>query len=178
MRWIAPEEFSDKDLFRIVVFFVFHCPCKSLLAMNRTLDEYGWTSPWKAPYHLNWQLKRAASNYNLIFSSKNYDAMEEALKKANLYDDFPNDLKNERVCIYDREKNQFMSVFYHLRNAFAHCRLNMVDVDGECVFVLEDVVPNYKTGKNKLSARMIIKKSTLLKWIDLIEGGEKECSTK
>ena len=61
-------------------------------------------------------------------------------------------------------------MFYHLRNAFAHCRLNMVDVDGECVFILEDVVTS--KGKNKLSARMILRKSTLLKWIDIIESGE------
>ena len=67
-----------------------------------------------------------------------------------------------------------MSVFYHIRNAIAHCRLNMVDVDGECVFVLEDVQPNKNADRLKVSARMILRKSTLLKWIDLIEQGERE----
>ena len=100
--------------------------------------------------------------------------MDEALRKANLYDGFPADLESERICVYDNMHNQFLSVFYHLRNAFAHCRLNMVDIDGECVFILEDVIHEKKTNALKLSARMIIKKSTLLNWIDLIEGGEKE----
>jgi hypothetical protein len=104
--------------------------------------------------------------------------MDAALHKSDLNDNFPSDLSRERICIYDNQKNQFMSVFYHLRNSFAHCRLNMVDVDGECVFILEDVQPNQKSDQLKVSARMVIKKSTLLKWIDIIEGGEKEFSTK
>lgn len=82
-------------------------------------------------------------------------------------------LKNS-ICAVDNQKNQFMSVFYHIRNAFAHGRLNMVDVDGDCVFILEDVQPNKKEEKLKVSARMIIKKSTLLRWIDIIEGGQTE----
>lgn len=60
-----------------------------------------------------------------------------------------------------------------LRNAFAHCRLNMVDSDGECVFIIEDVKANKNDNKVKVSARMILRKSTLLKWIDLIEHGER-----
>ncbi len=50
----------------------------------------------------------------------------------------------------------------------------MIDVDGECVFVLEDIVRDKKKNTLKLSARMIVKKSTLLNWINLIEDGEKE----
>ena len=96
------------------------------------------------------------------------------MKRGNLYDDFPSDLKTERICVYDNMHNQFLSVFYHIRNAFAHCRLNMIDVDGECVFVLEDIVRDKKKNTLKLSARMVIKKSTLLNWINLIEDGEKE----
>ena len=49
----------------------------------------------------------------------------------------------------------------------------MVDVDGECVFILEDMVHEKKQKRYKLSARMILRKNTLLKWIDLIEGGER-----
>lgn len=100
--------------------------------------------------------------------------MDVALKRGNLYDNFPSDLKTERICVYDNMHNQFLSVFYHIRNAFAHCRLNMIDVDGECVFVLEDIVRDKKKNTLKLSARMVVKKSTLLNWINLIEGGEKE----
>lgn len=49
----------------------------------------------------------------------------------------------------------------------------MVDSDGECVFIIEDVKANKNDNKVKVSARMILRKSTLLKWIDLIEHGER-----
>lgn len=178
LNWIAPEQFNDYDLFRIVVFFVFHSPCPEQSFMCKTLEEYGWSAPWKKPYWLNCQLKQAASNYELIFPADRYTEMDTALEEANLKDNFPSDLFCERICIYDNQRNQFMSIFYHLRNAFAHCRLNMVDVNGECVFVIEDVQPNKKEEKVKVTARMILRKSTLLKWIDLIEGGEQEYNGK
>lgn len=47
INWIAPNSFEDKDLFRIVIFFVFHSPCENLSAVRRTLAEYGWSAPWK-----------------------------------------------------------------------------------------------------------------------------------
>lgn len=174
LQWIVPERFNDEDLFRIVTFFVFHSPCPELSSMGRSLSEYGWTAPWRNPYYLNRQLRQAATNYNLIYSANGYDAMENALEKAALRDSFPSDFETERVCIYDNQNNQFLSVFYHLRNAFAHCRLNMVDVDGDCVFILEDVQPKRNSISLKVSARMILRKSTLLKWIDIIEAGETE----
>ena len=174
MRWIAPEEYNDSELFRIVTFFVFHSPCDGLSSMRRTLAEYGWPAPWKKPFYLNKHLKKAASNFNLLYTASSYDDMEKALKDGDLLTAFPSDLGRERICVYDCQKNQFLSVFYHLRNAMAHCSLNMVDVDGECVFIFEDTVPKKNTGQLKVSARMIIRKSTLLKWIDIIERGELE----
>lgn len=174
LQWITPDRFNDAALFRIVTFFVFHSPCPELSSMGRSLSEYGWSTPWRKPYYLNKQLRQAATNYNIIYSANGYDAMEDALEKASLKDNFPSDLGKERICIYDNQNNQFLSVFYHLRNAFAHCRLNMVDVDGDCIFVLEDVQPQQKRLQLKVSARMILRKSTLIKWIDLIEAGEVE----
>lgn len=120
-------------------------------------------------------MKQAATNFDLLFSAATYDKISEALEKADLKDNFPSDLSKERICIYNNEKNQFMSVFYHIRNAFAHGRLNIVDVNGECTFILEDIVPNHSNPqRQKVSARMILKRSTLLRWIEIIEDGECE----
>ena len=84
INWIAPDRFNDKDLFRIVIFFVFHSPCENLSSMRKNLLEYGWTAPWKKPYYLNKQLRQNASTYELLFSAKGYDEMEAALEKADL----------------------------------------------------------------------------------------------
>ena len=29
MEWIVPEKFNDTELFRIVTFYVFHCPSEN-----------------------------------------------------------------------------------------------------------------------------------------------------
>ncbi len=173
IQWIAPERLADEDFFRIISFFVFHSPCIELSSMCRSLEEYGWRTPWRKPFYLNKQLKRAAQNPYLLFSAKNYNTLESALEKAKFKDNFPSDFETEGICIYDNMNNQFLSVFYHLRNAFAHGRFNMVDVDADCIFILEDMIHEKKHNRYKLSARMILRKSTLIKWIDLIEGGER-----
>lgn len=170
-KWLKIQNFKelfDKDLEEIITFFVFHAPCNNQSAMQKTLADYGWNAPWRLPYKLNSQLKQASTNFNLIFSANNYNNMEKALIKSDLYEKFPSDLKKERICIYDKMGNQFMSIFYHIRDAFAHGRFNIFDVDNEQVFVMEDQF------RKKVSARMIIKKQTLLNWIYIIENGEKE----
>ena len=174
LKWLSPDSFNDEELFRIITFFVFHSPCSDLSSMSKTLSEYGWSAPWQKPYYLNKQLKQLSSNYELLFSACRYDKMDTELEKANLKDNFPSDLSHERICFVNNKSNQFLSVFYHIRNAFAHCRLSIIEVDGECVFVFEDVQFNRNADKLKVSARMILRKSTLLNWIDLIESGERE----
>jgi hypothetical protein len=60
-----------------------------------------------------------------------------------------------------------MSVFAHIRNSFSHGRLNMIDnvIENDYVFVMEDV------HRGNVTARIILRKSTLLRWINTIEQG-------
>ncbi|MEE1126083.1 MAG: hypothetical protein U0L18_09160 [Acutalibacteraceae bacterium] len=174
LEFIPPERFNNHDLYRIVTFFVFHSPCAQLSAMSHSLIDYGWDSPWRKPQYLQKKLKNASTNPDLIFSSQTIDDMRQALSNSNLLDDFPLNIEVERIAIYNNKKNQFMSIFYHLRNAFAHGRLNMFPLENEkddYIFAFEDV----KIGKTKkVTARMILRKSTLLKWINIIEKGYQE----
>lgn len=164
--------YEDKQFIRIITFFVFHSPVNNLSARQICLSEYGWNTPWRKPYYLNKQLKQATNNYELLFSSATLKEMNDALTKANLVNSFPSDIVRERICIYDCKKNQFISVFYHIRNAFAHGRFDLRKLNNVEYYIMEDV----KKAKKDLqvSARMILKKQTLLRWIDIIEGGEKE----
>lgn len=111
MTWIAPERFNDAELFRIVIFFVFHSPCSKISYMGKSLKEYGWNSPWEKPYYLNRQLLQAASNYNLIYAAKTYNEMYMKLTEAKMLDTFPLDHSQEKICIYNNCKNYFLSVF-------------------------------------------------------------------
>ncbi|MCD7740823.1 MAG: hypothetical protein LUI06_01265 [Ruminococcus sp.] len=81
MHWIAPEEFNDSVLFKIVVFFyIFHSPCEGLSAMGRSLREHGWNTPWRKPYCLRKQLIDVSTNKELIYSAGSYNTMDKAHK--------------------------------------------------------------------------------------------------
>ena len=98
--------------------------------------------------------------------------MKDSLNEVNLQKNFPSDLETERGCFYKKSKqNQLECIFYHIRNCFAHGRFNISENNEDWTFVMEDWGRN-----NRVSARMILKKSTLLKWIEIIEGGEKSLS--
>ena len=82
------------------------------------------------------------------------------------------DLLQERIVIYKGNYNRFLSICYHIRNALAHGRLAMYERNNEIIFALEDGIK--KQNKFHVRSRMILKKSTLLKWIDIVEGGGKD----
>jgi hypothetical protein len=168
LNWIVPERFNDLDLFRIVVFFVFHSPVEGISAMRKPLELYGWDNPWQKPVYLNRKLTQASTNPSLLFPAPTLRDMSQALQKSRLLDEFPSDLNTERICFYNAKSNYFLSIFYHIRNTFAHGRLNMIDIDNDCVFILEDVT---RARELRVSARMILRKSTLIKWINIIEMG-------
>lgn len=168
----TPIEEYDADFVKILDFFQFHAPVPGQSARCKTIQEYGWETPWKTPFWLNRQLKRAASNYDLLFTAESQGKMDENLEKADLRDSFPSELTRERICVVNNKKNQFMSVLYHIRDSFAHGRFYIATIGDERIFVMEDVSPG--GVQRSVTARMIIKKTTLLAWISLIENGEKE----
>ena len=180
LKWLTPEIFYDEKLFRIVIFYVFHNPCAGLSVMSKSLSDYNWSNPFGKPFYLNKHLKDVSNSEKLVFPADNYENILEQLEKADLKDNFPSNLSRERIVMHDNKDNHYMSIFYHIRNSLAHGRINIVDVDGECIFILEDVNERRKNNKGEVavSARMIIKRDTLLKWIDIIEMGEKEYKKK
>ena len=147
IKKIPSEQLQDADFVRIVNFFVFHSPCKGLSAMGVSLAEYGWSNPWKSPFYLNKQLRQAATNYELLFSAQNRttkknqsavenkeakkDMMEMALEKSGLKDHFPHSFEKEVICFRNNKNNQFISAFYHIRNALAHGRFCIVSSHSE-----------------------------------------------
>lgn len=178
LDFIVPERFNNAELNRIVTFFVFHSPCSELSAMSKSLGEYGWDAPWRKPQYLQRKLKATSTNGDLLFSAQTINDMRQALEKADLLEDIMTNPGVERIAVYNNKKNQFMSVFYHLRNAFAHGRLNMVDIglEDDYAFIFEDVTKRKESYR--VTARMILRKSTLIKWIDLIEIGHQLISNR
>ena len=189
-NWLQPipDKILWNENFNIIYqFFVFDSIVDGASARGKGLKEdYHWSNPWAKPYYLNKQLKQLSTDERLLFSASVYEqkkasnkkkveTMAEALDKANLKI-FP-ETSFERICIYNNRKNQIISTFAHIRNSFAHCRFNIVEDSGNIVYCFEDVDPSRDTlGRVKVSGRVVLFESTLLKWIDLIKSGEKEYS--
>ncbi|MCR4823603.1 MAG: hypothetical protein K5873_12110 [Treponema sp.] len=170
------SKFNNEEFLKIMIFYVLLNPCERLCSRFIYSPLSRWSSPWKKPFKLNEQLKKASTNPKLLFSVASYARMEEALEESNLKDNYQLINYEERVCFYNCQKNQFMSVFYHIRNSLAHSRFTIKEIDSDWLFIFED--RSMKNKKDELSARMILRKSTLLKWIEIIEGGEKELIEK
>lgn len=174
-KWIAgleKDSFQKPELNKFITFFLFHSPCSQLSAMSKTLLEYGWDDPWKKPQSLRKRLVSLSTNPNLVFSAQSVNDMQQALKKSNLSDDFPGNHNTEQIALYNNMYNQFMSVFYHLRNAIAHGRFTLIDIgadNGDYIIAFEDI--NKNKDEFRVTARMTLLKSTLDKWIDTIEAG-------
>lgn len=167
-KWIkAPidEKLKNEDFRKILDFFVIHTPCEELSARAKTLNSYQWENT----YPLKKGMRVVPLKDSIFSFGEKWEEMKDCLAEVNLQKNFPSALEIERGCLYKKSKqNQLDCIFYHIRNCFAHGRFNISENNGDWTFVLED----WGT-KNRVSARMILKKSTLLKWIEIIEGGEK-----
>ena len=179
---LPPAIYNDSNFQKIINFFVVHSFVEDTSSRGKSIDkDYHWNNPWKKPYHLRRQLINLSSNKSLLYSASVYDhksnskaeTLEEALIKADLIV-FPR-YDKEVACIYNSKEKQILSLFTHIRNSFAHCRFNIIDNEHGRVYCFEDgITVNKSMHLFKVSSRIVLFESTLLKWIDLIESGEKE----
>ena len=168
----VPAEFGDEGLKRIILFYVFNTPCELLSSSSIPLTDYGWSKTvWQNNVLKDQLFGVAKLKRNETFAvAKNVYDMKDVCQTANLTGKFQDQKDIERVAIYKPTSYpEFMAVFYHIRNALAHGRLAMYKHGVDIVFVLEDGV---KQGdKFQVRSRMVLKKSTLIKWIEIIEKG-------
>lgn len=160
----SEEKIKDPDFARIRTFFQDHCPVKGSSARGRALESYGWENK-------NLLRKVLEKDVHFFYAEKLED-MKACLEAGNLIGSF-HDCRNETVCFLYSKKDILMQFFSHVRNCFAHNRFAIKPHKDDWLFILEDV-----SRDKKVSARMILKKSTLLRWIEIIEGGEKSFKEK
>lgn len=175
--WIkkrVPDSYADNDLRDLIMFFVINTPCTDLSSSSISLNEYGWDKDiWK-----NEKLKKALFQVaeiergSTFVVAHNTNEMKSACEKALLKKNFHRNRDRERIAIFKGRYNEFLSICYHIRNAFAHGRLAMYDFENgkDIVFVLEDGIK--KNGEFQVRSRMVLKKSTLIKWMQILKSGK------
>ncbi|MDD5905751.1 MAG: hypothetical protein PUC60_03940 [Clostridiales bacterium] len=174
--WIkrrVPDEYADDSLRDLIMFFVINTPCTDLSSSSIDLCDYGWGKDiWK-----NEKLKKALFQIAGIERGSTFvvaqktNEMKSVCEKASLKKNFHKSRDIERIAIFKGRYNEFLSICYHIRNAFAHGRLAMYDYENgkDIVFVLEDGVK--KNGEFQVRSRMVLKKSTLIKWMLILKSG-------
>lgn len=138
------------------------------------MSDYGWDNKvWK-----DGKLRKLLFSFadleknKTLFVGEKLSEMKSVFEKAKMKKGFHQKRDSEKIAFYITSKypNEMMSILKHIRNSFAHGRLAMYECGKDDVmFVLEDGVP--KSTYFQVRSRMIIKKSTLLKWIDIITAG-------
>lgn len=172
--WIkkrVPDEYADDNLKKLIIFFVINTPCTNLSSSSIDLCMYGWGKDvWQ-----NGKLKKTLFQVagiergSTFIVAKKTNDMKSACEKASLKKNFHKNRDKERIAIYKGQYNEVLSICYHIRNAFAHGRLVMYDFENgnDIVFVLEDGVK--KNGKFQVRSRMVLKKSTLIQWMNILK---------
>lgn len=175
--WIkkrVPDSYADDVLKELILFYVINTPVTDLSSSGIPITDYGWNKDvWKKG-KLKKELFRIANiqSKKTFFVAKKTNEMKKACKKASLSKGFHKNRDHERIVVYKGRYSEFLCICYHIRNAFAHGRLAMYDCDNnkDVMFVLEDGVK--KQNKFQVRSRMILRKSTLKKWMDIIKSGQ------
>lgn len=181
---VVPPEYEDEGLYEIILFFVIHSPCNGQSAKGISLTERGWKiKPWYSPKYLKEKLDNAifGDDLRLLKMVESKAKLLPEISSLDLDDDFYMHRDKQRM-LYSKIGNsgcesEYMSLFYHIRNALAHGRLAMFPAKkGDITLVMEDgkQVGKESDDKFEVSARIVINKSSLLKIIELLKNPPKE----
>lgn len=176
-RGIGVEE-SMRHYNRLTKFYVVGNPAPGLSARRLDLKGLGWNAPWSKPEYLNRKMKDKVRDGDFLWSAKACDEMEEALRKADMLDEWVDwSAPRERAVLYNCKNNQMLSLLYHVRNSLCHGRFTFFKRNRTIWIALEDVTKSRKGSPvgmwKQLSARMVLRHSTLLSWQKLILAGPK-----
>lgn len=166
--------FEDNDLFRIVLFYVIFSPCRKGSYSRKSIETYGWKNPW---HYLDFKEKvdEIASlipekSYFYNTAQKNFKTLWESTGFQN---DFYNIQNNEfAVFTHVGESNSHLDLLHHIRNSLAHGRFTAKKYNHEYYMYMEDV--NETGGFYLVNARIVLKKSTLIKLIDFFQCNTEE----
>ena len=175
--WIQEKSFNKKELEilkEILPFYVINTLHESYSYRSMGVSEYGWPDNIWNTGALKDQLFHVANltlNHNL-FVVDALSNMSDACMQAHLGDDFYQYRDLERIVVYDNHTNTVLSIFKHIRNALAHGRFVMYPMGDDYMFALESV-DNHNRAL-VLKARMALRASTLIHWMNIIKKGSQE----
>jgi len=159
--------YDNKNFQRILDFYLFKCPVtidgkrdkkpikKNVAQRAITFEEKRWTGN-----HLTALLRIMKGN--IVFEEVSTSELVEHLCEKTEIDSSQSDPHFEMIVYYP-SVGKTKSIFYSIRNAFAHGSFSVVQNNKEWVYYFES-----RTDKG-LRARIRLKEKTLLSWIEQVE---------
>lgn len=139
----------------------------------------GWKSkPWYSNKYLKDKLDKAifGNNDRLLKMIEKKSDFWSYIKNMDLDENFYNHREKQRTLFTKVDikgcQNEYMSLFYHIRNSLAHGRLTMyANKNKDITFIMEDGKQIGKKEDNmfEVNARIVINKSSLLKIIEILK---------
>ncbi len=164
--------FTINEYFCIYSFFVTYSLCAKQSSKKRRIEDYGWQAEeGKKTTIVTSRLKDALSTALDLDSDPFFIFTEDNDLKArfaevNLKDGKPTDISTERAVIGKTSgSNPYFKLFYRIRNALAHGKFILKNApSGEQIILMQD------NDNANVTARIILKKSTLLSFIRITDG--------
>ncbi len=176
--WLNKKEFTKQELEvlkEILPFYVVNTIQEGISYRGIGVSEYGWPSNVWNIGDLREQLLYVANltlNHNL-FMVERLDDMENACHQAHLDENFAQYRDQERIAVYvNSNSNLVLSIFKHIRNALAHGRFMIYPSGEDMIFVMESV--DHSNKSLVVKARMVLRASTMLKWMEIIRNGPQD----
>lgn len=151
---------SNRNLLRIIDFYLFNCPTPGRSYRGKDFNEYGFRG-------------RAAFG---VLKKKLLESSTKSLQN-NYYPCKKEDLENyfkrvalvsppDEYCVFLKNDDQTVmaSLFTAIRNAFAHGSYNVKKYNGTRIYFFV----NFKGYKK---AQLVLHEETLLAWINIIQSG-------
>ncbi len=163
-------ELTENEYYKLYSFFVTYSLCENQSRKRKTFTDYGWSnnqlkSTSKDGVVLENILKGIIdlTKSNFVFTDEN--DLKKQFDSLNLQDAALTEYDNERMVISKTNAgNKYLKLFYRIRNGLAHGKFILKKSSaGEKMFVMQD------DDTRNVTARIVVKLSTLLKFVDEID---------
>ena len=160
-------QLAQEEYYRIYSFYVTYSMCGTQSLKKRSFTDYGWESNLIGGTDLGTALNAVLNlnkNKNFIFTDQ--DDLKKRFSDLSFADATLPNLDIERAVIgKTSEPNNYLRLFYRIRDAFAHGKYCLVfhPVTNEKMVVMEDNSPY------NFTARLVLKLETIIGFINAVD---------
>lgn len=181
--WTKPKDdlLHTEAFSKIINFYLFSTPCNETSSSGLSMKKRGWgDKPWQSGDLRSCLLHDAGLSVGINYSKAN--TAKDVLSKASeigLTKGFYKLVTDNRIAFYGSGKcAEFLDIFFYIRCAFAHGRFKLKTLDNDEVIYYMEALERKNSNCFILKARMAIMENTLLEWINIITGGDKEFTAR